>query len=240
MDQSTHYSRPSFSSEGESTGINVGQSERLVSLLGGGLLTWYGLSRRSTGGMALAILGGGLLYRGATGHCTAYATMGIDTNGEKGAPLHITETITIERPRGEIYDFWRDLENIPTFMRYVETVRVEDDRRVTWTARVPGDLGTLTWETEITDDRPGERIAWHTLPGSDIEESGAVSFEDAPGERGTVVRLELDYRPPGMGRLAGKLLNPLFSQMLREDIRRFKSLMETGEVPTIEGQPSGH
>jgi uncharacterized membrane protein len=192
----------------------------------------------------MSLVGGTLLYRGATGYCSLYASLGIDThkgNG-KSEPIHITEALTIDRHKDELYGFWRDADHLPKFMRFLEAVRKIDDRHAEWIARIPGDLGTVRWETEITEDQPGERIAWRTLPGSDIEETGDIRFEAAPGGRGTIVRIDLDYRHPGDGisHLAAKLLKPAFAEMVREDMRRFRSLMETGEVPTIEGQPMGN
>jgi uncharacterized membrane protein len=224
--------------------VNVSSSGRFVSLLSGTALASIGLGRRSLGGLAVSLVGGTLLYRGATGYCPLYASMGIDThkgNG-KSEPIHISEALTIDRHKDELYGFWRDADHLPKFMRFLEAVRKIDDRHAEWIARIPGDLGTVRWETEITDDQPGERIAWRTLPGSDIEETGDIRFEAAPGGRGTIVRIDLDYRPPGggIGHLAAKLLKPAFAEMLREDMRRFRSLMETGEVPTIEGQPMGN
>jgi uncharacterized membrane protein len=231
------------SAEPRRSGINVGSLGRFFSILGGSALTMKGLGRRSLGGMAMTLAGGSLLYRGATGHCSIFARLGIDTHKENGRsqPIHITETLTIDRHHDELYGFWRDADNLPKFMRFLEAIRKIDDRRIEWLARVPGGLGTLRWETEITEDQPGERIAWRSLPGSDIEETGAIRFEEVNGGRGTIVRIDLDYRPPGdgVGRLAAKLLNPAFAELLREDMRRFKSLMETGEMPTIEGQPTG-
>jgi uncharacterized membrane protein len=232
------------SAESRQGGVNVGPSGRLVSLLGGGALTAIGLGRRSLGGLFMAIAGGSLLYRGATGHCSVYASLGIDThqvNG-KSEPIHITESLTIDRHKDELYGFWRDADHLPKFMRFLEAVRKIDDRHAEWLARIPAGLGTLRWETEITEDEPGARIAWRTLPGSDLEETGSIRFEEASGGRGTVVRMDLHYRPPaaGIGHLAARFLNPAFAEMLREDLRRFKSLMETGEIPTIEGQPMGN
>lgn len=221
---------------------NVGSTGRFISLLGGSALTVMGLGRRS---LAMTLAGSGLLYRGATGHCSLFAKLGIDTHQQKDdhtEPIHLSEALTIDRHRDELYGFWRDADNLPKFMRFLEAVRKVDDRHIEWLARIPGDLGTLRWETEIVEDQPGETISWRTLPGSDLEETGSIRFEEALGGRGTVVRMEVDYRPPGdgVGRLAAKLLNPAFSELLREDMRRFKSLMETGEVPTIEGQPRGN
>ncbi len=211
--------------------------------MGGGFLTAYGLARGSLGGLAMAAAGGALLYRGATGHCPAYQSLGVDTAEEKEPTqeVRMREVLTVGRPREELYRFWRDLENLPQFMKHLEEVRKVDERLSEWRARMPKGVATVTWEAEITEDRPGERIAWRSLPEAEIANSGVVRFTDDPGGRGTIVSAEIDYRPPagGLGTAAASLLNPVFSQMVREDIRRFKSLMEAGEVPTTEGQPKG-
>lgn len=219
---------------------NVGQGERVVSMLGGSVLTLYGLTRGSLKGLLMAAAGGGLLYRGASGHCPSYQAMGVDRTAEEPSnEIRISEAVTVERSRGEVYDFWRDLENLPRFMRHLESVRSMDGNRSVWTARAPKGMDTLTWEAEITEDRPGEVIAWRSLPGSDVENAGMVLFEPGPRGEGTVVRAVLEYRPSGLAGVAAKMINPVLSQMIREDIRRFKSLMEAGEIPTIEGQPAG-
>ncbi len=230
-------------SEMQNHGINVGGSERLASLLGGGLLTIYGLTRGSFGGMAMAALGGGLLYRGATGHCATYGKLGLNTAQGEGdlRNIRMRESVTVLRPRDELFVFWRDLENLPLFMSHLESVRQMDDKRSVWTAHSPGGLAPMIWEAEIVDEAPGERIAWRSLPGSDIENEGEVRFVEAPDGEGTEVHVTIEYHPSrGITGAAAKWINPLLSQMVREDVRRFKSLMETGEVPTVEGQPRGH
>ncbi len=223
--------------------VNVGVEERWLSILGGGLLTAYGLGRRSIAGLALAATGGALLYRGTTGHCPAYASLGIDTaeRSDQISPIRIVEAVTVSRPREELYQFWQEVENLPRFMRHLESVRKLDGNVSVWQASAPRNLGTVTWEAELTENRPGELIAWRSLPGADIETAGRVQFADASGARGTVVRVDLSYQPPGgiLGAAAASLLNPAFSQLVREDVRRFKSLMEAGEIPTVEGQPKG-
>lgn len=220
---------------------NVGRRERMASMVGGGALALYGLSRGSLKGLLVAAAGGGLIYRGATGHSPTYGAVGIDTaRGEESlSEIRISEALTIDRPRGELYTFWRDLQNLPQFMRHLHSVRPMDQKRSVWTARAPKGMKTLTWEAEITEDRQGEVIAWRSLPGADVENAGTVLFEAGPKGEGTVLRVILEYRPTGLAGAAAALLNPVFSQMIREDIRRFKSLMEAGEIPTVEGQPAG-
>lgn len=228
--------RPFDESEGE---INLAPAERQVSMIGGGLLTLYGLTRLSLKGLAMAAAGGTLFYRGLTGRCPAYSALGIDTAHPE--EVRITESITIERSQEELYTFWRDLENLPRFMQHLESVQTLDDSRSHWTARVPGGVGELRWDAEVTESLAYERISWRSLPGASISNTGTVVFRPAPGGRGTELKVTIAYSPPAgtIGSAAARMLNPALSRMIREDVRRFKSLMEAGEVPTIAGQPSG-
>jgi len=220
--------------------LNVASAERQASMVGGGLLALYGLTRIfSLKGLAMTAAGGTLFYRGLTGHCPAYSALGIDTAHPE--EIRITEVVTIERPQEELYSFWRDLENLPQFMRHLESVRNLDGSHSHWSARVPGGLGTINWEAEITETRAFERISWRSLPGAPIFNTGTVLFREAPGGRGTEVQVDIAYSPPAgtIGAAAARMLNPALSRMIREDVRRFRSLMEAGEVPTVAGQPSG-
>ena len=223
----------------------MGETERLASAIGGGLLALYGLSRGSLGGLVTAALGGALLYRGASGHGPLYETLGLDTSEERRAtgPVRIEEAVTVGKPAGELYAFWRDFEKLPQFMQHLQSVQNtgEDGKRSHWTARVPGGLGTVEWDAEVTEEEENEKIAWRSLPGADVHNAGEVRFAEKPGGRGTVVHVAIEYRPPAgdVGGAVMGLLNPVFGQMIKEDARRFKRLMETGEIPTTEGQPKG-
>jgi uncharacterized membrane protein len=227
---------------GAHTDVNVNQTERVISAFGGGLLTSYGLSRRSLGGLALAAAGGVLIHRGVTGVCNTYRLLGIQTAGTDPTlrPLHIEEALTIARPREALYMFWRDVEKLPDFMHHLKAVRHIDEKRSYWEARIPKDMGTLSWEAEIVEEMPGERIYWRSLPGADVHHSGTVQFADAPGG-GTELRVTITIRPPAgpIGAAVGSWLTPGLEQLLREDIRRFRNLMETGEIPTTTGQSHG-
>jgi uncharacterized membrane protein len=223
---------------------NVGRMERWASVVGGGMLTFYGLAHRRSGrGLAATAAGGALLYRGTTGHCPAYGTLGVSTAQPEKQPsaIWINETVTIQRSREALYAHWRQLENLPGFMNHLETVSEKDEKHSHWQARGPEGLGTISWDAEITAERPGELLAWRSLPGADLETTGTVRFLDAPDGRGTEVHVIIEYRPPGgiVGAAAAGLLNPAFSQLIKEDVRRFKNLMETREVPTVEDQPAG-
>lgn len=152
----------------------------------------------------------------------------------------ITQTITIDRTPAELYGFWRRFENLPRVMRYLESVRSIGDNRSHWVARGPGSVD-IEWDGEISDDRPNELIGWRSLPGSDVENSGRVRFQPAPGGRGTIVRVEMQYVPPGggIGAMIAKLFGRAPEQEIQVDLYRFKQIMETGQVTTTEGQPAG-
>ena len=242
-------------------GQNVGRSERQVSLASGGVLALLGLARRDLVGIGIAAVGAGLLHRGATGKCYGYQALGINTAvgndtaddahpliGGTGAArqtdfsrgLRVAQAFTVGRSRQECYDFWRKLENLPRIMSHVEEIRVLDDRRSHWVAKAPKLAGgQYEWDAEIIEDVPGERIAWRSLEGADIENAGAVRFEDSP--RGTIVRAEISYVPPGgrLGNLVVTMLGQSPDRVLREDLRNFKRVMEIGEVLTILGQSNG-
>ena len=146
----------------------------------------------------------------------------------------------INSPPQRLYEFWRQLDNLPRFMQHLASVEVLDERVSRWTARGAGGL-RLQWESEIVEDRPNECISWRTREGSAVHHSGSVRFVPAPGGRGTVVRVELLHGALG-GRVAAraaKILGAAPEAAIREDLRRFKQLMETGEIATTRGQPSG-
>jgi uncharacterized membrane protein len=154
--------------------------------------------------------------------------------------IHVTSSIVISRPAEEIYKFWRDFKNLPRVMKHLESVEVIDGTRSRWVAKGPAGKH-VQWEAEMTEDRPNELIAWRSIESSTVENYGAVRFEPAPGGRGTIVYVELNYRPPG-GLLAAtiaKLLGEEPQIQLKDDLRRLKQIMEAGEIVTTEGQPAG-
>jgi uncharacterized membrane protein len=154
--------------------------------------------------------------------------------------VRVLKSVTINRTPEELYKFWRDFQNLPRFMKHLESVQVTDDKRSHWTARGPA--GTrVEWDAEIFEDRPNELIAWRSLDGADVDNVGTVRFDRAPGGRGTVVRVNLQYRPPAgiIGKVVAKLFGEDPEWQIKDDLRRFKQVMETGEVVTTEGQPAG-
>lgn len=228
--------------------VNVGDVERWASTIGGTLLVAHGLRRQSFGGLALALIGGGLVYRGFTGHCEAYKALDIDTVGKhrSDADEHIHKgvlvkhTVTVNRPADELYRYWREVENAPRFMTNIRSANRIEGGRSHWVSSGP--LGkTFEWDSEIINDQPGRLIAWKSLPGGDVDQAGSVRFEPASGGRGTVVTIEVNYEPPAgvLGIAVAKILGEDPDGQVRENLRHFKQLMEAGEIPTTAGQSSG-
>lgn len=154
--------------------------------------------------------------------------------------VHVEKSITVNRSAEECYRFWRDFENFPLFMKHLESVQTLEGNRSHWKAKAPAGT-SVEWDAEVTVDQPGQLLAWRSLEGADVDNAGTISFERAPGGRGTIVRAELQYSPPGgkAGALVAKLFGEEPSQQIDEDLRRFKQLVETGEITTTVGQPSG-
>ena len=153
----------------------------------------------------------------------------LERRRERG--IRVRKAITINRPPEEIYRFWRNFENLPVFMSHLESVRQLDDRHSYWKARAP--LGaTVEWTAEMVEDRPNELIAWRSVEDADVTNSGRVRFTPAPGGRGTEVQVELSYEPPAgvIGATIAKLFGEEPSQQVDGDLRRFKQVMEVGEV----------
>jgi len=228
--------------------INVGGGERLASLAGGGLLAAYGLSRGTTSGLLLAATGAALAYRGFTGHCHLYDSLGIDTaerthkerrpiSAQQG--VKVEEGTTILRSPEELYAYWRKLENLPRVMPHLVSVADTGNNRWHWIARGPA--GNVEWDAEIIADRPNELISWRSIEGSTVANAGSVHFRPAPGNRGTEVLVSLSYLPPAgkVGAAIAWLTGFDPKSEIREDLRKFKCVMETGSLPTTAGQPRG-
>jgi uncharacterized membrane protein len=231
---------------------NVGSPERIASAAAGGALLAYGIKHGGVGGTLLSVLGGAMLYRGATGHCHVYDAAGINTSdipeGTRKSPykrgflsgrIHVTKAVTINRPVSELYRFWKSFENFPQFMKHVESVTKTGDNIWHWKAKAP--LGmTVEWDASVTSDIEDQRIGWQSLEGADIPNSGVVEFKPKL-DRGTEIKVTMVYEAPGgkLGEWAAWALGEEPSIQIADDLRRLKMLMETGEIITIEGQPSG-
>jgi uncharacterized membrane protein len=228
--------------------VNVGDAERWASAIVGGAVVAAGLKSRSALGLMGAALGGALLYRGLSGNCPGYSALGVDTADHGAAEpedyfsrgIHVEESMTINRTPWDLYQFWRNFDNLPRFMQHVKSVQVTDEKKSHWV--VDGPAGKdVEWDAEIINDEPNSLIAWRSLADATVDNAGSIRFVPGPEGRGTEVRVVIDYIPPA-GRV-GKWVAALFGKdpasEIREDLRRFKRLMETGEVPTTEGQSRG-
>ena len=233
---------------------NVAGGERVASVVGGAALALYGARRKDLPGALLALLGGALVRRGATGYCDVYDALGVSTadgngavslqrqHGEKAVldatrAIKIERTVTIGRPVDELYRFWRSFENLPRVMDHLESVTVLDDRRSHWVAKAPAGT-TVEWDAEIHNEVPNELIAWRSVHEASVPNAGSVHFRPAPAGRGTEVKVVLEYEPRAgkLGALVAKLFGEEPDVQVREDLRRFKMMMETGEAATTEGQ----
>jgi uncharacterized membrane protein len=152
----------------------------------------------------------------------------------------VRRAVTVQAPAADLYRFWRHLPNLPRIMRHLRSVTETPSGRSHWIARGPAGI-TITWDAEIVADEPGERIAWKSIDGAMVQHAGSVRFQPAPGGRGTEIHVELAYDPPAGA--AGVMVAKLFGEepdvQIREDLRRFKQSMETGEIATTDGQPQG-
>jgi len=220
---------------------NLSDVERWASIAAGAGLAVYGLTRLKRNGWLQAGLGALLLRRGVTAHCDVYEALGMNTaanrddtrvalRGSRG--VSVLESVTINRPVAELYRFWRNLENLPWFMRHLDSVEKVTDTISHWRAKGPAGL-SVEWDAEIYNEEPDKLIAWRSLEGSDVVSAGSVNF-DAAGGRGTRVTVHLQYSPPGgkVGAAVAKLFGRDAETEIREDLRRFKELIEAGEVPT--------
>jgi uncharacterized membrane protein len=237
---------------------NVGDGERLLSVIGGAALAIYGLDRRGLGGSLLAIVGAELLRRGATGHCLVYDALNVSTATDATAhgvhrdlpaspaatvrasrAVKVEHSITVGRPASELYAFWRNPTNVPRVIESVESVELRGDGRAHWRARGP--VGTtIEWDAEIVNDVPNEILAWKSVGDAPVPNAGSLNFRPAASGRDTEVRLVLEYEPPGghLGAWVAKLIKENPDNQVRSALVRFKQLAEFGASPASEVEPS--
>ena len=243
---------PGARSGAATTDANVGSIERAASIVGGGLLALYGAKRNDLGGALLALVGAALVQRGATGHCQVYEGLGIDTTSEGGLRLtkqhgdaavldaskavKVEHSVTIQRPAAELFRFWRNFENLPRIMEHLESVTVLDATRSHWQAKAPAGT-SVEWDAVIHNEIPDRLIAWKSADEATVPNAGSVHFTELGAGRGTEVKVILEYDPPAgkVGEAVAKLFGEEPAQQVREDLDRFKSVMESEGAPT--GRP---
>jgi uncharacterized membrane protein len=226
------------------TMINVPENERTMSLIGGGLLTVFGvvvtLAKRNPVGALLALLGGSLIYQGATGYSPLYKMLGanraVRTNQRRVSVPHeqgehISAVVVINRPVEELYAIWKNFQNLPQIMSYLDKVEIKDDKHSRWTVKSP--VGTnVSWDAEVINDVPNEVIGWRSLASAQVANAGSVRFRPAPYRQGsTEIRVTLEYVAPGqkLGVAVAKWLGQHPEQQLQDDLERFKMYIENNE-----------
>ncbi len=228
--------------------VNMNLPDRWASVLAGVVLAGSAIRGRRVGKMKL-LASAELIRRGITGHSYAYQVLGVRTQGtDRGSSVSVPyelgvrgrAAVTIAKPRSVIYQFWRKFENLPLVMKHLISVEPKSDLRSHWIAEGPAGA-RVEWDAEIHNDIENELIAWRSLPGSEVDSAGSVRFNDAPGNRGTEVIVELQYNPPAglIGASIAKLFGRDAETEIESDLLRLKQYLEAGEVAATRGQPKG-
>lgn len=226
MDTTTIFQLLSSLRSGEE---NVTDTERILSAAGGGFLLYSALTGKRMN-LLKASAGALLMYRAISGHCPVYSSMGKHSVHPYAQNVNIRQTIYVSRPVEEVYDYWRKLDQLPLFMKHLESVKEIDALHSKWTATIPGLPGGISWMAEIVKDDPGSVLAWKSLPEATIENAGKVEFADA-GNGVTVIDALITYHAPlgQAGEALARVLNPVFANMIKQDLRNFEQIMENND-----------
>jgi uncharacterized membrane protein len=231
-------------------GVNVGNAERLISVVAAAAVAAVGLRRKRLRPLLLPVAGS-LFSRGVTGRCAVNRALGRNSaRGDRVSPvasirrgegIKVEKSVLVHRPSHEVYQFWRNFENLPRFMDHLESVTVIDETRSHWIAKAPA--GTrVEWDAVIHNEIEGQLIAWRSLPGADINNAGSVHFNPVAGDADqTEVRVVLSYEPPAgkVGAAMAKLLGEEPSKQVADDLRRLKQVMEASEITGNSRHPAG-
>ncbi len=217
------------STTGPKLSINVNSWERLASVAAGFLLVINSIRTKNKSSILQAAAGGLLLFRGATGYCPVYGLSGKHHLADPVRNINIKTILYVNRPHNEVYNFWRNLSNLPLFMQHIKSVKNIDGTHSKWKATLPGNMGTIKWTAGIVKDEPGRVLGWNSIPGSTIDNAGKIEFRETK-DGGTELHVIISYRAPlgivGVG--VAKLLTPAFEKIIESDIKSFKKYIETG------------
>jgi uncharacterized membrane protein len=204
---------------------NVSTIERILMITSGSYLLYKGLSQEKKS-IAQITSGGAMLARGISGYCPIYSAIDHIKN-DKGSNVNIRTEVTINKPISEVYAFWRNLENLPKFMKHLESVKTINSTQSEWTAKGPAGIGSLTWKAEIIKDQKQKLLSWQSIEGAPVKNFGKVLFK-AVGDA-TQIEITISYRAPlGIaGQGAAKLLNPIFEKLVHDDISGLKAYLES-------------
>lgn len=211
--------------------VNINIPERVASVIAG--ITLLAKWRTAPLTSPVSLLSGSyLIFRGITGNCALYHQL--DKNSNKTRAINIRHSFTVNKPRAEVYAFWRNLENLPAFMRHLVSVKEKDGKISHWKAKIPGNAGTLSWDAEIVNEEENNVIGWRSIDSAVIDNAGKVEFYDAPTNGFTILKVIFSYHLPagGLGTEVAKLFNPVVESYIKEDIMNFKEHIES--LPSIE------
>lgn len=216
--------------------INLNWPERYISIAAGVKLGFSGFKHLFSNPFSSILkigASGYLLNRGVTGHCELYSQIG--KHNTSPVNINIRSSFTIKKPRYEVYNFWRKLDNLPLFMNHLESVAIIDNERSHWVLNLPTGIAKVSWDAEIVHDIPGEMIGWSSLPGSIIDNAGKIRFRDTFDDHGTLVDVVISYQPPagGIGASVAHILNPVFKNMVDNDVQNFKQYMDMADMEEV-------
>ena len=218
--------------------VNIGDNERILSALAGSLLL-YATAKKNTVNTLLLLGGGYLLYRAVSGHCAVRQALGARGGHREEAQegeIKVRTQLVINKPRAEVYAFWRRLENLPLFMRHLEHVDELNAKTSAWKLKLPGGTGDIRWEARIVKEEEGKEFSWHSVAGAPIENTGKINFADTPAQ-GTRVDIMIAYRHPEgiISEGMAQLLTQAFRSKVEEDVRRFKEYIENEAAAGVNG-----
>jgi uncharacterized membrane protein len=207
--------------------VNIGDAERVLSALAGSLLI-YATTRKHRVNTLLMMGGGYLLYRAISGHCGVYDALSGRRSAARGGDLKVRTHVVVNRPRADVYSFWRRLENWPLFMRHLDHIDELDGRTSAWRLKMPGGMGDIRWEARIVKDEKDTELSWNSVEGAVIRNTGKINFSDTPG-KGTRIDVMIVYGIPAgpIGERMAGLLTPAFRRRVEEDIHQYKEYLET-------------
>lgn len=215
--------------------MSAATCHRMASVAGGIMLIGSAFNKNSSRRFLKAAVGCYLAYKGIAGKRSFGEVFHSFEKVAAGRTLNIRVSMVVNKPRVEVYAMWRNLSNLPLFMKHLLRVEEQDELFSNWVMELPGKVGTIQWHAEIVKEREGEMIAWQSLPGSSIDNAGKVGFRDSLGGQGTTVDVILTYHAPlgKAGEQVARLFTPVFKRMIEEEIRGFKDFVETNEIVLI-------
>ena len=216
----------SITTSAERRAINIGDTERALCAVAGSLLL-YATAKKHTVNSLLLLGGGYLLYRAVSGHCPLYSAWPGHGRADGATDIKVRTHVVVNRPREEVYAFWRRLENLPLFMKHLDNIDELDPKTSAWKLKIPGGAGEIRWEAKIVKEEEGTELSWHSVPGAAIENTGKINFSDTPG-KGTRIDVMIVYRTPSgvIGEKIAQLLTPAFRTRVEQDIHHFRDYME--------------